>query len=84
VNSSRRQRYLAACRDPRIWRQTLLLGLPVGFMQAALNQGDHWWRQHVDGAVIVKTILCPLLSCAIAFVSAIVAHGGKPPEPSSS
>ena len=83
MSTSRRQRYLAACRDPRVWRRTLLLGLPVGFLQAGLNQGDHWLQHHVDGAVIVKTILCPVLSCAIAFVSAIAAQNSKHLESAS-
>ena len=77
-----RERFRAALRDRLVWRRTLMLGLPVGLVQAALNQGDHWWQHHVDGAVILKTILSPLLSCAIAFVSAVAAAGPKP-NPSS-
>jgi hypothetical protein len=83
MSPSCRQRYLAICRNPQVWRRALVLGLPVGFMQAALNQGDHWWQHHVDGAVVIKTILCPLLSCTIVFVSTIAALAGKPLEPSS-
>jgi hypothetical protein len=72
-----RSRYLAAIRDPRVWRRTLILGLPVGLLQAALNQGDHWWHHHVDAAVIAKSILSPLLSCSIAFVSAVATQTAK-------
>ena len=67
-------RYLAACRDAQVWRRTLMLGLPVGLLQAALNQGDHWWRHEFGALVIAKSILSPLLSCAIAFVSAITSR----------
>jgi hypothetical protein len=82
--SARRQRYLAACRDPHVWRRTLLIGLPVGFLQAAINQGDHWLHHRVDGAVVLKTLLCPMVSCSIAFVSAVAAHNTKELDPTSS
>jgi hypothetical protein len=82
--TTRRQQYFAACRDPQVWRRTLLLGLPVGFLQAALNQGDHWLQHRVDGVVILKTILCPFLSCAIALVSALATHRTKELDPTSS
>lgn len=74
------QRYLAAARDPRIWRRTLLLGLPVGLLQTALNQGDRWWIQQVDTLVVAKSILSPLLSCSIAFVSAAATRPPPPPR----
>lgn len=77
-----RVRLAAAARDPRVWRRTLALGLPVGCLQAGLNQGDHWWHHAVDGTVVLKTILSPLLSCAIAFLSAAATHVSS--EPSSS
>jgi hypothetical protein len=76
-------RYLAAMRDPQVWRRTLVLGLPVGLLQAALNQGDHWWRHQVDAAVIAKSILSPLLSCSIAFVSAAATQVARNFKPTS-
>ena len=77
-------RYLLACRDPRFWRRTLLLGLPVGLLQAALNQGDHWWHGQVDAVVVAKSILSPLLSCSIAFVSTIAAQTNRPLDQTAS
>jgi len=59
------------CRDRQVWRRTLVLGLPVGLLQTALNQGNYWWNHQVDTAVLAKSILSPLLSCSIAFVSAV-------------
>jgi hypothetical protein len=50
------------------------LGLVVGFIQVSLNQGDHWLRHEVNTGVVVKTILSPLLSFAIAFASAAATH----------
>jgi hypothetical protein len=78
------RRYAAACRDPVVWRRTLMLGLPVGLLQAALNQGDNWWRHAVDAAVVAKTILSPLLSCSIAFLSAVATQAAKNSHPTSS
>jgi hypothetical protein len=75
-------RYASAGRDPQVWRRTLLLGVPVGLLQAALNQGDHWWQHQVDATVVAKTILCPLLSCSIAFLSAAATHAAKNSSPS--
>ena len=45
------------------------LGLVVGVLQTLLNQGDRWVHHEVDAAVVTKTILCPLLSFAVAFIS---------------
>lgn len=79
-----RHRLLDAARDGRVWRRTLLLGLPVGLLQVALNQGDRWWHHQVDGLVVLKTILSSLLSCSIAFLSAAITHAANTSEPSSS
>ena len=67
-----------ALGERRVWRRTLVLGLPVGLLQAALNQGDHWWQHDVDAVVVAKTILSPLLSCAIAFASAVATPATQP------
>lgn len=84
AHATKTGRYLTAIRDPLVWRRTLLLGLPVGVLQAALNQGDHWWQHQIDAAVIAKTILSPLLSCTIAFLSAVATQTAKTPNfPSS-
>jgi len=77
-------RYLAACTDPQVWRRTLLIGLPVGFLQAALNQGDHWWRHQVDALVLIKSILCPVLSCSIVLISAVCTRAEQTSPPTTS
>jgi hypothetical protein len=69
-----RTTYFAALRQPPVWRRALKLGLTVGVLQAVLNQGDHWFNHRVDGVVVLKTLLCPLLSFTIAFVSAASTH----------
>ena len=75
------QRLAILMRDRRVWRPTLFLGLPVGLLQAALNQGDHWWHHQVDTTVLTKSILSPLLSCTIAFVSAVATRGTRTSHP---
>lgn len=78
MKSDRRpRRFVLALRDRQVWRRTLILGLPVGLMQAALNQGDHWYHHAVTPLIFTKTILCPVLSCAIAFASAAVNYGNR-------
>lgn len=66
--------YWHACRQPTVWRRASRLGLTVGLVQVALNQGDHWLRHEVDALVVLKSILSPLLSFSIAFVSAVATH----------
>jgi hypothetical protein len=76
-------RFLAECKSPHVWRYTLLLGLPVGLLLATINQGDHWWRHEVNTVVLAKSILSPLLSCSIAFISAVAARSAKHSKPTS-
>ena len=83
TRSASRSRLFQAARDRSVWRRTLLLGLPVGLLQAALNQGDHWLHHAVDGTVVLKTILSPLLSCTIAFISAAATRSAQSSDSSS-
>jgi hypothetical protein len=59
-----------ALLDRDVWVRALRIGLPVGLLQIAINQGDHWLTGHVTGGVIAKTIACPMISVGIAFVAA--------------
>jgi len=79
-----RGRLITALRDPQVWRRTLALGMPVGLLQVALNQGDHWLHLTVDRAVVLKTILSPVLSCTIAFLSSAAARPISAPDRTSS
>ncbi|MBI2929797.1 MAG: hypothetical protein HYY24_29410 [Verrucomicrobia bacterium] len=45
------------------WLRALKLGLPVGLVQAAIHQGDHWLSRSLDAAVLLKS----LASLGIAF-----------------
>lgn len=59
-----------ALRDRTVWIRSLRIGLPVGALQIAVNQGDHWLTGHVTSAVVIKTIASPTISIGIALVAA--------------
>ena len=56
--------------DPLVWSRTLRIGLPVGLLQVAINQGDAWLAGAVTSGVVAKSLLSPAVSCAIAFFAA--------------
>lgn len=63
-----------ALTTPAVWLRAAKLGLPVGLVQVALNQGDHWLQPNITTGVVLKSILSPLLSFSIALVSAVATH----------
>lgn len=69
-----RPAYLRRLLLPAVWRKAAPIGLVVGVIQICVNQGDHWLRQEISAAVLIKTILCPLISVGVAVVSAAAAH----------
>jgi hypothetical protein len=69
-----RNYYRHALHERAVWLRAAKLGLVVGLAQVLLNQGDHWFHHQVDAAVVIKSILSPLLSFAIAFASAFTTH----------
>jgi type III secretory pathway component EscS len=68
-HTSTRALWLQVLRTRAVWVRAAKLGLVVGVLQTLLNQGDHWVHRKVDMVVVAKTILCPLLSFAVAFIS---------------
>jgi hypothetical protein len=71
--------FWGACRQPAVWKRAARLGLAVGIIQVAINQGDHWFRQEITPVLILKTILSPLLSFSIAFASAVATQLDRSP-----
>ena len=59
-----------ALRQRSVWLRAVRLGLSVGFLQAVVNQGDHWFSGSVDRAVLVKSIVSPLIGFTLVLVSA--------------
>ena len=72
--------FWSACRQPAVWIRAAKLGLVVGIIQVSLNQGGHWLRGEITTAVIIKSILSPLLSFGIAFASAAATHAENLPR----
>ncbi|HYV29099.1 MAG TPA: hypothetical protein VFA77_16315 [Candidatus Eisenbacteria bacterium] len=65
----RRSLWREAFRQPSVWRRAFTLGLTVGALQAAINQGDFWWHNAVDKIVLTKTIASPLIGFTLVLVS---------------
>jgi hypothetical protein len=64
----------AVLLDPVVWSRTLVIGLPAGLLQVAINQGDAWLDGAVTAGVVAKSLLSPAVSCGIAFTSALFAR----------
>ena len=62
----------AVQRQP-VWGRVLLVGVSVGALQVAVNQGDYWLRGAVDATVVIKTVLSPLITLTVAVLSAVCA-----------
>ena len=60
----------AAFRQRSVWLRAVKLGLPVGLLQAAINQGDHWVRGELNSVVILKSIGSPLIGFTLVLFSA--------------
>jgi len=59
-----------AFRQRSVWLRAVKLGLTVGLLQATINQGDHWLRGEITRAVIIKSIVSPLIGFTLVLVSA--------------
>lgn len=82
VGSKKLPGYLRRLLLPAVWRKAAPIGLVVGLLQICVNQGDHWLNHQITPSVLLKTILCPLISVGVAVVSAAAAHPAE--EKSSS
>ena len=64
------QTWITALTARAVWYRALVIGLPVGFLQICVNQGDHWLHGTVDRTIIIKTILTPVIAVCVCLVSA--------------
>ncbi len=67
---ARRALWRQAFHQRSVWMRAVKLGLTVGFLQAAINQGDHWLGQAVDRTVLLKSIVSPLIGFTLVLFSA--------------
>jgi len=47
-----------------------MVGLPIGLLQAVINQGDVWLRHEQTAGTVVKTLVSPLVTFSVALISA--------------
>jgi hypothetical protein len=62
--------WFRALTAPTVWRRAAPVGLGVGLLQMSLNQGDYWLHGTVTSAIVVKSLLSPLVSLSLAVYSA--------------
>ncbi len=61
--------YLRALREPAVWRRAARLGLLVGLIQVALNQGDHWVRGEITRVIMLKSISSILVAILVVLLA---------------
>ncbi|MBC8096961.1 MAG: hypothetical protein H7Y43_14230 [Akkermansiaceae bacterium] len=69
TNARKRDLWLLALRQPSIWARAFKFGFTAGLLQAAVNQGDLWLRHAVGPAVIIKTIVSPLIGLTLVLLT---------------
>ena len=68
--TNRRELWLQALSQSSVWLRALKLGFTTGLLQAAVNQGDRWLGHTVDHAVLLKTIVSPMIGFTLVLFSA--------------
>ena len=76
-DQSRRHFWWTAFRQRSVWARGAKLGLSVGVLQAIINQGDVWLAHSETAGTIAKTIISPLVTFAVALVSAAATYVDK-------
>lgn len=62
--------WLEALQTRSVWLRAAKWGVPIGLLQAVINQGDHWYQLAVDLPVLIKTIVSPMVTFSVALISA--------------
>lgn len=57
-----------------VWRRSLIIGLSVGAVQIAVNQGDVWLHHEISLRLVVKTLVTPLIAISVALFSGAGAY----------
>lgn len=66
----RQSLWVQAFRQASVWRRAAVVGLPIGVLQAVINQGDVWLRHEQTMGTVVKTLISPLVTFSVALISA--------------
>ncbi len=67
--ASLRTCYIRALAEPAVWRRAARLGLVVGLIQVALNQGDHWVRGEVTRLILLKSVSSILVAVLVVLLA---------------
>ncbi len=62
--------WMQALRQASVWRRAAVVGLPIGVLQAVINQGDVWLRHEQTAGTVIKTLVSPLVTFSVALISA--------------
>ena len=68
--ADRRRLWGQALQQPSVWLRAMKLGLTAGLLQVAINQGDRWLGHTVDGKVLLKSVVSPLIGFTLVLLSA--------------
>lgn len=66
----RQSLWMQAFCQATVWRRAAVVGLPIGVLQAVINQGDVWLRHEQTAGTVVKTLVSPLVTFSVALISA--------------
>lgn len=66
----RQSLWMQAFRQASVWRRAAVVGLPIGVLQAVINQGDVWLRHEQTAGTVIKTLVSPLVTFSVALISA--------------
>lgn len=69
VTATRGELWRKALLQGSVWKRALRLGLTAGLIQATINQGDAWARGAVGPAVVVKSIVSPLVGFLLVLIA---------------
>lgn len=61
--------YVRALREPAVWWRAARLGLLVGFIQVALNQGDHWVKGEITRIIMLKSAASILVAILVVLLA---------------
>lgn len=67
--ADKRTLWMLALRERSVWVRAVKFGFTAGLLQAAVNQGDYWLRHEIGAAVVVKTIVSPLIGLALVLLT---------------
>ena len=79
-----RSSFWRACCERAVWSRAAKLGLVVGLVQVALNQGDHWLRGEVTRIVILKSLSSILFAIFVVLLASASTRAAALRSPPSS